>query len=46
MNARERSNEQGRAMRRKEVLVWGLTGLVFLLIFLAWGTWLWALGVM
>ena len=44
MNARERSSEQGRAARRKETQVWVMTGLVWLLIFTAWATWLWAAG--
>ena len=44
MNARQRSNAEGAAQRRKETLVWAMTGATFLLILVAWGVWLWAAG--
>lgn len=36
--------QEMRRTRRKETLVWAMTGLVFLLIFTAWLTWAWAVG--
>jgi uncharacterized membrane protein YdbT with pleckstrin-like domain len=36
--------QEMRRTRRKETLVWAMTGLVFLLIFAAWLTWAWAVG--
>lgn len=44
MNARERSNAAGRAARRKETLIWAGTGLLLLMLGVAYAVGLWSAG--